>query len=73
MKNNSTYNTMAEYLGIFFGTLGLLVIMLVFVLGFWAVLVGIFCWAFDFEFSWKYVIGAWITSVILRLLFGRNK
>lgn len=54
------------------GGILLFFILLIVFLG-WSLVVWIFSWAFGFEFMWRYVIGAWLGTLILRRIFGRSK
>ena len=55
-----------------FGT-ALTIMILVLGFAFWGAIVWVFSWVFGFEFMWRYVVGAWLGTVILRRIFGGNK
>ena len=47
------------------------VLVAFFVLGFfvWAFVVWVLSWAFGFEFMWRYAIGAWFATIVLKNIF----
>ncbi len=55
--------------------LGVMVTLFVLVVGFvvWGSIIWIFSWVFGFEFMWRYVVGAWLGTAVLRSIFGSNK
>lgn len=49
-----------------FGLLGMFFGALVVSFLFTSLLVWVICWSFGFEFAWKYVLGAWVISTIIK-------
>lgn len=42
-------------------------------IGFVGLLVKIVCWAFEFTFTWKAVIGIWLVLLILGIVCGSEE
>lgn len=49
----------ADILGLVFGAV---VVSFLFI----SLFVWVICWAFGFEFAWKYVLGVWVISAIIQ-------
>ena len=42
-------------------------------IGFVGLLVKIVCWAFEFTFTWKMVVGIWVVLLILGIVCGSEE
>lgn len=47
------------------------VIILLISFGIYAIIIYGICWAFGLPFSFKYVVGVWLASIILKGIFKR--
>ena len=57
------------------GLLGTALVLMILAIVFvgWSIIVWVFSWVFGFEFMWRYVVGVWLGTIILRRIFGGNK